>query len=111
MKRLSEATLHLLPAWVRRPGPRAAPRIVHLGLGAFHRAHQAVVFDDLGWGVAGASLRSPAVREAITPQDGLYSLVVGEEVRVIGAVREMLLDTDALAARIAARRRGSSRSP
>jgi fructuronate reductase len=102
MKRLSEATLHLLPAWVRRPGPRPAPRVVHLGLGAFHRAHQAVVFDDLGWGVTGASLRSPAVREAMAPQDGLYSLVVGEEVRVIGAVREMLLDSDALVARIAA---------
>lgn len=102
MKRLSDSTLGLLPDWVRRPGPRPVPRIVHLGLGAFHRAHQAVVFDDLGWGVAGASLRSPAVREAMAPQDGLYSLVVGEEVRVIGAVREMLLDSDALAARIAA---------
>jgi fructuronate reductase len=102
MRRLSEATLHLMPAWVRRPGPRPVPRIVHLGLGAFHRAHQAVVFDDLGWGVAGASLRSPAVREAMAPQDGLYSLVVGEEVRVIGAVREILVDMAAIAARIAA---------
>jgi len=77
--RLSEATLGLLPDWVARPGPRPAPRIVHLGIGAFHRAHQAIVFDDLGWGVTGASLRSPAVRDAMAPQDGLYSLVVGEE--------------------------------
>jgi fructuronate reductase len=100
--RLSEATLGLLPAWVRRPAPRPAPRVVHLGLGAFHRAHQAIVFDDLGWGVTGASLRSPAVRDAMAPQDGLYSLVVGEEVRVIGAVREVLLDTGALVDRIAA---------
>jgi fructuronate reductase len=102
VKRLSEGTLHLLPAWVRRPGPRPARRVVHLGLGAFHRAHQAIVFDDLGWGVTGASLRSPAVRDAMAPQDGFYSLVVGEEVRVIGAVRELLLDTDALVERIAA---------
>jgi fructuronate reductase len=102
VKRLSEATLHLLPAWVRRPGPRPAPRVVHLGLGAFHRAHQAIAFDDLGWGVTGASLRSPAAREAMAPQDGLYSLVVGEEVRVIGAVREVLLDSEALIERIAA---------
>ncbi|MEA3015061.1 MAG: fructuronate reductase [Sphingomonadales bacterium] len=102
MKRLSEATLHLLPGWVRRPAIRPAPRVVHLGLGAFHRAHQAIVFDDLGWGVTGASLRSPAVRDAMAPQDGLYSLVVGGEVRVIGAVREVMLDTEALAARIAA---------
>jgi fructuronate reductase len=76
--------------------------VVHLGLGAFHRAHQAPVFEDLGWGVTGVSLRSPAVRDAMMPQDGLYSLVAGEEVRVIGAVREVLLDTPALAARIAA---------
>jgi fructuronate reductase len=102
VERLSEATLGRLPAWVRRPGPRPAPRVVHLGLGAFHRAHQAIVFDDLGWGVIGASLRSPAVRDALAPQDGLYSLVAGEEVRVIGAVREVLLDTEVLIERIAA---------
>jgi len=100
--RLSEATLPLLPDWVRRPGPRPAPRVVHLGIGAFHRAHQAVVFDELGWGVIAASLRSPGVREAMAPQDGLYNVVVGDEVRVIGAVREVLLDTPELVARIAA---------
>jgi fructuronate reductase len=98
--RLSEATLALAPPWVRRPAERPAVRVLHLGIGAFHRAHQAVVFDDLGWGVAGASLRSPAVREAMAPQDCLYSLVVGEEVRVIGAVREVLLE--GLTERIAA---------
>jgi len=98
--RLSEATLDRLPSWVRRPSTRPPPKVLHLGIGAFHRAHQAIVFDDLGWGVAGASLRSPAVREAMAPQDCLYSLVVGDEVRVIGAVREVLLD--GLAARIAA---------
>jgi fructuronate reductase len=102
MQRLSEATLSLLPASVRKPVSRPDPRVVHLGIGAFHRAHQAVVFDDLGWGVTGASLRSPAVCETMAPQDGLYSLVVGDEVRVIGAVREVLLDTPALVARIAA---------
>jgi fructuronate reductase len=61
-----------------------------------------MVFDDLGWGVTGASLRSAAVREAMAPQDGLYSLVARGEVRVIGAIREVLLDSDALIARIAA---------
>ena len=42
-----------------------SPGIVHLGLGAFHRAHQAVVTDmamaasgDLSWGILGVSLRS-----------------------------------------------------
>lgn len=100
--RLSEATLPLLPGWVRKPGPRPTPRVVHLGIGAFHRAHQAVVFDELGWGVTAASLRSGAVREAMAPQDCLYGLVVGEEVRVIGAVREVLLDWRELVVRIAA---------
>ncbi len=89
--RLSEATLDRLPAWVTRPRLRPAPRVVHLGIGAFHRAHQAVTFDDLGWGIRAASLRSPAVRDAMAPQDHLYSLVVGEEVRVIGAVREVIV--------------------
>jgi fructuronate reductase len=101
-ERLSEATLPLLPSWVRKPGPRPAPRVVHLGIGAFHRAHQAAVLDALGWGVTGASLRSAEVRDAMAPQDGLYSLVAGEEVRVIGAVRAVLLDTPELVARIAA---------
>jgi fructuronate reductase len=100
MQRLSEATLARLPSWVRRPSTRPAPKVFHLGIGAFHRAHQTVVFDDLGWGVTGASLRSGAVRAAMAPQDFLYSLVVGEEVRVVGAVREVLLD--GLAERIAA---------
>ena len=69
--RLSEGTLARLPDWVRKPDQRPDPRVVHLGIGAFHRAHQAVVFDDLGWGVTAASLRSSAVREAMTPQDCL----------------------------------------
>ncbi len=93
--RLSEATLDRLPDWVMRPQARPAPCVVHLGIGAFHRAHQAVVFDDLGLGVTAASLRSPAVRDSLAPQDGLYSLVVrdgaSESVRVIGAVRDVIV--------------------
>ena len=52
--------------------------IVHLGLGAFHRAHQAAYTDavleagDRRWGIIAASLRSPALRDALAPQDGLY---------------------------------------
>lgn len=89
--RLSEATLDQLPSWVERPRSRPAPLVVHLGIGAFHRAHQAVTFDALGWGITAASLRSPAVRDSMAPQDHLYSLVVGEEVRVIGAVRAVIV--------------------
>jgi fructuronate reductase len=97
--RLSEATLAGLPAEVERPGydrARVSMGVVHLGIGAFHRAHQAVVFDDLiragdpRWGVRAASLRSPTVRDQMAPQDGLYGLVVRdgtlERTRIIGSV-------------------------
>lgn len=100
-ERLCEATLGRLPSWVRQPAERPAPRVVHIGIGAFHRAHQAAVFEDLGWGIAAASLRSPAVRDAMAPQDFLYSLVAGDDVRVIGAVRDVLLDHEALVERMA----------
>ncbi len=102
--RLGESTVEHLPGDVERPAyDRAAMRrgVVHLGIGAFHRAHQAAVFDDLlgrgdmRWGVRAASFRSPATRDAMAPQDGLYSLVVRdgaeERVRVIGAVADVLL--------------------
>jgi fructuronate reductase len=77
------------------------PGIVHLGLGAFHRAHQAVYVDDCiavgetDWGIIGASLRSADTRDALLPQEGLYHVVVrsGDQVqpRVIGSVLDMLV--------------------
>ncbi len=104
MTRLSDATLDRLPADVARPRyDRAHVRtgIVHLGIGAFFRAQQAVLIDDalgagdLGWGILGASLRSPDTRDALAPQDGLYTLAVrdqsGSRYRVIGALREVLV--------------------
>lgn len=75
--------------------------IVHLGIGAFHRAHQAVYFDDLmartggDWRILGVSLRSAGVRDQIAPQDGLYTLVerdgADERCRVIGSVAGVLV--------------------
>ena len=79
--------------------PRPVPsdvRIVHLGIGAFHRAHQAVYTEEAGdgWGVCGVSQRSRDMVNRLAPQDGLYSVLVrgpGEETaRVIGAVRRLL---------------------
>ncbi|WGM47007.1 Polyol:NADP oxidoreductase [Brevundimonas sp. NIBR10] len=115
MSRLSDASLSRLPAEVARPGyDRAAVRtgVVHLGIGAFHRAHQAVVFDDalasgdLRWGVLGASLRSPSVAEQLNPQDGLYTLVVRdgaeERLRIIGAGKEVMVGPQDPAALVAA---------
>ncbi|MFN7108789.1 MAG: mannitol dehydrogenase family protein [Brevundimonas sp.] len=115
MSRLSDAALSALPADVAIPGyDRAQVKtgVVHLGIGAFHRAHQAVVFDDalksgdLRWGVLGASLRSPGVRDQLNPQDGLYTLVVrdglDEHLRVIGAGRGVLVGPEDPAALVAA---------
>ncbi len=103
MTRLSDATLPLLRPGIRQPGyDRGAvqPGIVHLGLGAFHRAHQAVLTDavlragDMRWGITGVSLRSPATRDALAPQDGLYALNVRGEhdaCAVIGSVTRILV--------------------
>jgi fructuronate reductase len=104
LKHLTDNTLRSLPAAIRKPAydrSKVRTGIVHLGIGAFHRAHQAVYTDDvlaqgdLSWGIVGASLRSPDTRDALEPQDGLYSVDIrdgsGEEVRVIGAIREVLV--------------------
>ena len=103
MKRLCFATLPLLPASVARPAYDAKSTgvgIVHLGIGAFHRAQTATYTDDAlavapgDWGFCGVSLRSPDVRDRMTPQDGLYTSVekspAGIRRRVIGCVREVL---------------------
>jgi fructuronate reductase len=56
-------------------------QIVHLGLGAFHRAHQAVYTEKSNeatadnWQIVGVSLRSGNVRDQLAPQDGLYSVI------------------------------------
>ncbi|MFY8114030.1 MAG: mannitol dehydrogenase family protein [Rhabdaerophilum sp.] len=115
--RLSQARLGSLPVSIRQPGyDRSATRIgmVHLGIGAFHRAHQAVVIEDRleagesDWGIAAASLRSSDTRDALAPQDWLYTMAVrsaaGEDLRVIGALRESHVapeDPEALVARMA----------
>ncbi|WP_102224933.1 mannitol dehydrogenase family protein [Acidimangrovimonas sediminis] len=94
--RLSSATD--LPAELR-PGydPQAhGTGIVHLGLGAFARAHLAAATDAAlaqaggDWRILGVSLRSSAPAEELTPQDGLYTLIerdgTGAKARVIGAL-------------------------
>ena len=96
-----------LPASVQAPGyDRAAQAagIVHIGIGAFHRAHQAVYTDDAmaagerDWGIIGVSLRSGDVAAQLTPQDGLYTVstrsAAGTELRLIGAVQRVLVAAD-----------------
>ena len=100
-ERLCEANLIRLPSDVRKPSyDRAALKagVVHIGPGAFHRAHQAPIFEnliqlgDMRWGVVGASLRSPAAQEALVPQDGLYTLLVEEDERRMASIIGSLLD-------------------
>ena len=101
--RLSNASLDRLPDSIRRPAydrSRVMPGIVHLGIGAFHRAHEAIFVDDLlakgalDWGIIGASLRSPDTYAALAPQDCLYTVAIragqDTEHRVIGSI----LDTE-----------------
>ncbi|MCE1238154.1 MAG: mannitol dehydrogenase family protein [Hyphomicrobiales bacterium] len=114
--RLSLATLDRLPADVAHPAHdprRLATGIVHLGWGAFHRAHQAVYTDallakDPSWGILGVSLRNPDVRDAVTPQDGLYTVSAvdgsGAARRVVAASTGLLVapeDPAGLIARLA----------
>ena len=131
--RLTPARLGLLPPGVARPAyDRSALRvgIVHLGLGAFVRAHLAAVNEAainesvihpaaplagaaLCWGICGVSLRHSDTRDALAPQDGLYTLALRsanadgrpqQHLAVIGCLREMLVapeDPPAVLARIA----------
>lgn len=84
--RLSESTADALPSAPPPGYDRAAlrPGIVHLGLGAFYRAHGLVyTHRALGampageaakWGVVGVSMRSEGVAAALGPQGGLYTV-------------------------------------
>lgn len=87
------------------------PGIVHLGIGAFHRAHQAFYTDAVmnrtggDWGIVGCSLRSAGVQQQLAPQDGLYTLLergAASRPRIIGAVQNVLVGPDDPAAIIAA---------
>jgi fructuronate reductase len=76
------------------PADPAGVRIVHLGLGAFHRAHQAWYTDavdaDRAWGIAAFTGRSPEAARPLAAQDGLYSLVVrsadGDDLSIVRSI-------------------------
>ena len=98
--RISEKTLSQLPASVSKPTydrSKVVGSIVHLGIGAFHRAHQAMFTDaalaatgDLSWGLVGAGVISADMKNALMPQDGLYALAEmgadSEKVKIIGSI-------------------------
>lgn len=104
LRRLQAECLPDSDTSIRVPGYERDERgigIVHLGIGAFHRAHQAVYTDEaLGldggdWKILGVSLRSADVRDQLEPQDGLYTLVEMDAsaaaYRVIGSVGRVLV--------------------
>jgi mannitol 2-dehydrogenase len=97
---LTNATLRLhsqridVPTYDRSALQRG---VVHFGAGNFHRAHQAVYFDDLAclgishdWGVTGVSLHSRDVKDVLSAQDGLYTVVQRghdrQTARVVGSI-------------------------
>lgn len=75
--------------------------IVHLGLGAFHKAHQAVYLDEVlardggDWRIIGVSCRSSTARDQLRSQEYLYSVVerdaVGGRTRIIGSIASALV--------------------
>lgn len=116
LPRLSQSTLAEAHPTVARPvydRSQVQIGIVHFGPGAFFRAHQTYYVDEVlrsdpRWGISAMSLRSPGVRDALQPQDGLYTLAQLDEhtaFRVIGSVKELLVapeQPDAVFARLTA---------
>ena len=102
----------LQPGLLAEPYDRArlAHGIVHLGVGAFQRAHMAQATDaaitatgDLRWGIVGVSLRSAETHDALTPQGGLYTLAIRdadehgaprEQLQVIHCLSELMVAPD-----------------
>ena len=84
---LSATSLDSLPSAIQTPmydRTAHAPGVVHLGLGAFHRAHQAMVFDrllasgDSRWGIHGVGMTRPDLVNQLRAQDGLYAVRVAD---------------------------------
>lgn len=116
--KLNQNNLPNLGAHVRQPTYRldsVTAGIAHIGVGGFHRAHQAVYTEalmnegeGLDWGICGIGTRPEerAMRDALAGQDYLYTLVELDDhpdtkVQVMGAIRDMLLVEDGSAAVIA----------
>jgi fructuronate reductase len=103
--RLGSDALVMLPPteaeWFSYDRDAQAVGIVHFGIGAFHRAHQAWYTDramdagDRNWAITGVSLRSAEVAEQLNPQQGIYTVTERSEhgalTRLIGAVRNVLV--------------------
>jgi mannitol 2-dehydrogenase len=103
--RISRQCLGQLPSDIARPAldlVAVRPGILHLGLGEFYRAPMARYTHDLmsmgpnslQWGIIGVGLMPEdlPMREALAPQDGLYTLVERQESRESATVITSLVD-------------------
>lgn len=93
-----------LPPAVQAPGYRPEAHgigILHFGMGAFHRAHQALYTDAVltgpggDWRILGVNLRSDAPALALNPQGGRYSVITrgaggGDAIAVIGSIAAVI---------------------
>jgi len=116
---LSPQSLPLLTGDVAVPDYDRAvisPGIAHIGVGNFHRAHQALVIDRLlragraqDWGIVGIALlpSDEALARSMLNQDGLYTLIEKYadgtwDYRVIGSILDVLFAPDDVNAAIEA---------
>lgn len=119
--KLNSENLPQLPERIIKPGydrSQVQQGIVHIGVGGFHRAHQAIYTEQLlnqggatDWGICGVGLRleDRAMRDALASQDYLYTLYeLGDsedtQIQVVGAIGDFMLaedDREAVIARLA----------
>lgn len=100
--KLNQENLRLLPISVQKPlydRNRLKPSIIHIGVGVFHRSHQAFYLDELlntglsDWGICGMGLKTPdeKIYKGLKEQDYLYSQLVKHPddtttVKIIGSI-------------------------
>lgn len=114
MARPHERNARRLKYWSDRlPAPAydrvlVMPGMVHVGVGGFHRAHQAMYHDRLmnqgaalDWSICGVGVlpEDLRIKQALDAQDGLYTLILKHsdgtwEPRVIGSIVQYLFAPD-----------------
>lgn len=108
---LNQENLHLIAERISCPAydrTKLKTGIVHIGVGGFHRSHQAYYIHQLlkqhhhlDWGICGVGLREADRKmfDTLSKQDGLYTLIIqhpdgSSKSEVIGSISEVLLAVD-----------------
>ena len=107
---LNATNLNLLDQNIQVPKydrQKVGQSIMHVGVGGFHRAHQALYMDDLlhqdgdsHWGYCGVGLlkHDARIRDVMRSQDCLYTLVErsldGDKARIVGSIVNFLFAPD-----------------